>query len=123
MTASVSEGAVEKGILFNRYSFMYDLWVNNRIKNSRCGKYNMNGGFFQGFIVGPELCSIFVSGLEENKSKFVDYVKVVPEWWSMKKEQQLYSVLWIVWVTGFNMAKCFYRAGAHYACYGKDWRL
>lgn len=30
--------------------------------------------------MGPELCSIFVSGLEENKSKFVDYVKVVPEW-------------------------------------------
>lgn len=87
----------------------------------------MNGGFFQGFIVGPELCSNFVSGLEENMKlelfKFGDYVKVVPEWWSMKKEQQLYSVLWIVWVTGFNMAKCFYRAEACYACYGKDWRL
>lgn len=44
----------------------------------------MNGGFFQGFIVGPELCSNFVSGLEENMKlelfKFVDYVKVVPEW-------------------------------------------
>lgn len=44
----------------------------------------MNGGFFQGFIVGPELCSISVTGLEENMKlelfKFVDYIKVVPEW-------------------------------------------
>ena len=35
---------------------------------------------FQGFTVGPGLCSIFISGLEENMKlqlvKFVDYVKV-----------------------------------------------
>lgn len=34
---------------------------------------------FQGFVVGLELCSIFISGLEENMKleliKFVNYVK------------------------------------------------
>lgn len=35
---------------------------------------------FQRFVVGPGLCSIFISSLEENMKleliKFVDYVKV-----------------------------------------------